>query len=63
MKKKFSIRKRKIFQLEKRKYSKQREENIAITKWKIFQLEKKNIPIRERKILGNGKHFQSELVN
>ena len=42
-------------------------------KWKIFQLvnrkysnlKKENIPIRERKIfqLGNGKYFQSELVN
>ena len=40
-------------------------ENIPITNWKIFQLEKENIPIRERKIfqLGNGKYFQSELVN
>ena len=43
------------------------KDNFPIRKRKIFQSEKgkKNIQIRERKIfqLGNGKYFQSELVN
>ena len=42
------IKKRKIFQLEKGKYSNYKKENIPITKWKIFQLEKENIPIIEK---------------
>ena len=40
----------KIFQLEKGNYSNMKEENIPIRNRKIFQL-------------GNGKYFQSELVN
>ena len=34
------MRKRKIFQLEKGKYSKQTQQNIPIRKRKIFQLQK-----------------------
>jgi hypothetical protein len=34
------MRKRKIFQLEKGKYSNYKKENIPITKRKIFQLQK-----------------------
>ena len=39
-----------MFQLEKGKYSNWKKENIPIIEWKIFRL-------------GNGKYFQSELVN
>jgi hypothetical protein len=48
--KEYSNKKRKIFPLEKLKYSNSRKEDISIRKWKIFQL-------------GNGKYFQSELAN
>ena len=52
------IRKTKIFQLGKGKYSYQKKENVAIRKWKnicirkirIFELKKKDLSIRKSKI-------------